>query len=92
MILLLPRCATKPPSCNSVVRWIQSKIISLDHGATDNGAKGASFPRIELGVRTQVQHLKIYASTGSLNGDCVDPRFENVVKAGYRYRSKPWTI
>jgi hypothetical protein len=52
-------------------------------GATDNGANGASFPTIKIGVRAQVQHLKAYASTASLNRDRVDPRFENVVKAGY---------
>ncbi|MDR1458529.1 MAG: glucosaminidase domain-containing protein [Puniceicoccales bacterium] len=57
-------------------------------GATDDGAKGASFPSIEIGVRAQVQHLKAYASTGSLNRDCVDPRFTNVEKSSYRGSAK----
>jgi hypothetical protein len=53
-------------------------------GATDDGATGASFSSIRIGVRAQVQQLKAYASTSSLNHDLVDPRFENVIKAGYR--------
>ncbi|MDR2735422.1 MAG: glucosaminidase domain-containing protein [Puniceicoccales bacterium] len=57
-------------------------------GATDNGASGASFPSVEIGIRAQVQHLKAYASTSELNHSCVDPRFENIVKAGYRGTAK----
>ena len=44
-------------------------------GATDDGAAGATFPNIKVGVRAQVQHMKGYASTESLNQECVDPRF-----------------
>ncbi len=44
-------------------------------GATDDGASGAKFPSIRIGIRAQIQHLKAYASTDSLNQTCVDPRF-----------------
>lgn len=44
-------------------------------GATDDGASGAVFPSVKIGIRAQVQHLKGYASTEDLNGECVDPRF-----------------
>lgn len=44
-------------------------------GATDDGAAGATFPNVKIGIRAQVQHLKGYASTDSLNQSCVDPRF-----------------
>lgn len=44
-------------------------------GATDDGASGAVFPSVRIGIRAQVQHLKGYASTEDLNGECVDPRF-----------------
>ena len=55
-------------------------------GALDGGAAGASFnsfgkDSVRMGIRAQVQHLKAYASLGSLNGECVDPRF-NLVKRG----------
>ncbi len=44
-------------------------------GATNGGAAGAWFSSVREGVRAQVQHLKAYASTASLNNACVDPRF-----------------
>lgn len=44
-------------------------------GATDDGAAGATFENVKIGIRAQVQHLKGYASKDSLNGKCVDPRF-----------------
>lgn len=47
-------------------------------GATGGGAKGASFPDVETGIRAQVQHLKAYASDLPLNQECVDPRFTYV--------------
>ena len=50
-------------------------------GATNGGAAGASFSSVREGVRAQVQHLKAYASTASLNNACVDPRF-NLVSRG----------
>ena len=44
-------------------------------GATGNGVKGNSFSTVRIGIRAQVQHLKCYASTEKLNGNCVDPRW-----------------
>ena len=49
-------------------------------GAT-GGVPGNSFKNVEEGLRAQVQHLKAYASTESLNQACVDPRF-NLVERG----------
>lgn len=45
-------------------------------GATDDGASGATFKNVRIGIRAQVQHLKGYASTEALNQECVDPRFK----------------
>ena len=50
-------------------------------GATDDGAAGASFANVRTGIRAQVQHLKGYASTGSLKNECVDPRFSYLSKS-----------
>lgn len=49
-------------------------------GATGGGVCGASFPSVRIGIRAQVQHLKAYASTESLNKTCVDPRYVYVTK------------
>lgn len=50
-------------------------------GATDDGARGASFETKAVGVRAQVQHLKAYASKKPLKRKTVDPRF-HLVKRG----------
>lgn len=49
-------------------------------GATDDGAHGAKFPSIRIGVRAQIQHLKAYASKESLHFPLVDPRFPLVTR------------
>ena len=49
-------------------------------GVTANGMKGNSFDTPQLGIRAQVQHLKAYASTEPLKGECVDPRFKYVAR------------
>lgn len=49
-------------------------------GATNDGAAGASFQSVREGIRAQVQHLKAYASTDALVGECVDPRFDLVAR------------
>ena len=49
-------------------------------GVTTNGLKGNSFDTPQLGIRAQVQHLKAYASTEPLKGECIDPRFKYVVR------------
>lgn len=48
-------------------------------GATGGGVHGATFPDVRTGIRAQVQHLKLYASTDALNNDCVDPRWNAAV-------------
>ena len=54
-------------------------------GATGGGAKGASFPDVQTGIRAQVQHLKAYASDQPLNNECVDPRFTYVKRCAALY-------
>lgn len=47
-------------------------------GATGGGVQGNYFANVRTGIRAQIQHLKAYASTEALKGDCVDPRFHYV--------------
>lgn len=58
-------------------------------GATDDGAKGASFKDVREGVRAQVQHMKAYAyksaSVDNLENELVDPRFHLVTKGAAKY-------
>ena len=49
-------------------------------GATDDGASGATFPNVRIGIRAHVQHLKGYASKEDLNNECVDSRFSYLGK------------
>ena len=54
-------------------------------GATDDGAAGASFESVQMGVRAQVQHMKAYANAESLVNECVDPRFHLVNRNSAEY-------
>ncbi len=54
-------------------------------GATDDGASGATFTNVRMGVRAQIQHLKAYANKEALNNECVDPRFEKVTRGSAQY-------
>lgn len=54
-------------------------------GATGGGEPGNSFGSVRAGIRAQIQHLKAYASTDSLNKDCVDPRFQYVKRGTTPY-------
>ena len=54
-------------------------------GSTGNGVAGASFDSVGIGLRAQTQHLKAYASTDPLLGDCVDPRFSMVKRGSAKY-------
>lgn len=49
-------------------------------GVVTTFAKGLSFDTPQLGIRAQIQHLKAYASTEDLVGECVDPRFTYVTR------------
>ena len=53
-------------------------------GAT-GGVHGAKFKNVRTGIRAQIQHLKAYASTSSLNSACVDPRFNYVTRNAAPY-------
>ena len=55
-------------------------IANLSLGTTGGGVKGIAFPDVRTGIRAQVQHLKAYASTDSLNQECVDERFDYVTR------------
>lgn len=54
-------------------------------GATGGGAPGLAFSSVRHGIRCQVQHLKAYATTASLNNPCVDPRFHLVRRGAAPY-------
>ena len=54
-------------------------------GSTDSGVAGASFDSVGIGLRAQAQHLKAYALTDPLLGDCVDPRFSMVKRGSAQY-------
>jgi stage II sporulation protein P len=62
-------------------------------GAVDNPevGYGAWFDTPREGVRAQIQHLKGYASTEPLNNECVDPRYEILVKHNLRGSAKTIT-
>ena len=49
-------------------------------GVTTAESKGESFESPQIGIRAQVQHLKAYANSDALVGECVDPRFKYVVR------------
>lgn len=68
------------------VKQYQNNFAGI--GATDDGAKGASFKTINDGVRAQVQHLKAYASKNKLNGRLIDPRFYKVKRGSVIYVSQ----
>lgn len=49
-------------------------------GTTGGGVAGNSYPDVRTGIRAQIQHLKAYATTEPLNQECVDERYEYVLK------------
>lgn len=49
-------------------------------GAIDEEHRGESFPDIRSGIRAQIQHLKGYATSASINNDLVDPRYKYISK------------
>ena len=64
-------------------------------GSTGSGVAGASFDSVGIGLRAQTQHLKAYASTDPLLGDCVDPRFSMVKRGSAQYLTQlngKWAI
>ena len=67
----------------SAVTLSQNNFAGI--GVTRNGMKGNSWPTPQLGIRAQIQHLKAYASTQELKGQCVDPRYTYVEKGCAEY-------
>lgn len=47
-------------------------------GTVGGGVRGNYFPDARTGIKAQIQHLKAYASTEALKGECIDPRFKYV--------------
>ena len=54
-------------------------------GVTATFAKGESFATPQVGIRAQIQHLKAYANSEPLGGECVDPRFHLVARGSAPY-------
>lgn len=54
-------------------------------GTTGGGVPGSSYPDVRTGIRAQIQHLKAYATTDSLEQECVDDRYEYVKKGSAPY-------
>ncbi|MDR3301407.1 MAG: glucosaminidase domain-containing protein [Spirochaetaceae bacterium] len=50
-------------------------------GSTGPGVPGERFPTARIGVRAQIQHLKVYATDAPLKQELVDPR-RHLVPAG----------
>lgn len=54
-------------------------------GATDDGVAGGTFADVRTGIRTQVQHMKAYASTDPLKQPCIDSRFAYINRGKAEY-------
>lgn len=67
----------------SAVTLDQNNFCGL--GVTSNGVKGNCFDTPQAGIRAQIQHLKAYATSGLLNGTCIDPRFKYVLRGTAPY-------
>ena len=66
------------PSSTCAVTIEQNNFAMM--GVTSTYAKGETFETPQLGIRAQIQHLKAYATTEPLVGECVDPRFSYVIR------------
>jgi hypothetical protein len=69
--------------------WLQFKGVVTPQmnnfcglGALSAANNGLSFPDERTGIKAHIQHLKAYASTESLAGDLVDPRYDYVAPKG----------
>lgn len=54
-------------------------------GTTGGGVPGNSYPDVRTGIRAQIQHLKAYATADALSQECVDDRYEYVMKGSAPY-------
>lgn len=71
------------PQATCAVTLSQNNFAMM--GVTGTFVKGLSFDTPQLGIRAQVQHLKAYASTEALAGECVDPRFKLVQRGSAEF-------
>lgn len=71
------------PSETCAVKLSQNNFAMM--GVTNTFAQGESFETPQLGIRAQIQHLKAYANSEALVGDCVDPRFKYVSRGSAPY-------
>lgn len=72
---------------NGTVQPEQNNFAGL--GTTDANTPGATFPDEATGILAQAQHAKAYDGA-ELNFDCVDPRYELLVKYGKTGTAKYW--
>ena len=68
---------------NTAVTLAQNNFCGM--GVTSKGKIGNSFDTPQLGIRAQIQHLKVYASTEALRNTCIDPRYRYVTKGSAKY-------
>ena len=68
---------------------VESQFNFSGLGTTGGGVQGNSYPDVRTGIRAQVQHLKAYASTEELSGNCVESRFD-MVKRGSAFMWNGW--
>lgn len=54
-------------------------------GATGGGVPGNSFSDVRTGIRAQIQHLKAYATKDELKNECVDERYDYVLRGSAPY-------
>nr|DAI11947.1 MAG TPA: N-acetylmuramoyl-L-alanine amidase [Caudoviricetes sp.] len=73
--------AFPPETC--AVTLAQNNFAMM--GVTSTFAKGESFATPQIGIRAQIQHLKAYANSEPLGGECVDPRFRLVSRGSAPY-------
>lgn len=59
-------------------------------GTVNAGVQGAFFPDEETGIRALAQHAKGYATNAPLNTECVDPRYDLLVKYGKAGTAPNW--
>lgn len=71
------------PSDTCAVTLAQNNFAMM--GVTATFAKGESFSTPQIGIRAQIQHLKAYANSEPLGGECVDPRFHLVSRGSAPY-------
>ena len=75
------------PIHDAVARWhkVERTDFFPDSGRLRRCAGFRLVSAIKSGIRVQIQHLKVYASTESLKNPCIDPRFKYVTRGCAEY-------